>query len=121
MKSRISGFTLIEIITVVLVLGILLAIAVPNIIKYRETSRAKACKVNLRTILAAVEEARLERDKDTLDAIEGGDMDVLRDKYLPGQLLECKSGGSYSVEYNADTDTYTPVCSSGKDGHDLSD
>ncbi len=120
MKSRFSGFTLIEIMTVVLVLGILLALAVPNIIKYRETSRAKTCKVNLRTILAAVEEARLERDKETLDAIGGGDIDVLLDKYLPGQLLECKSGGTYSIEYDANTDTYTPVCNCGKDGHDLS-
>ena len=128
LENKVSGFTLIEIMTVVLAMGILLALAVPNIIKYRETSRAKACQVNLRSILAAVEEARLERDKGVLDAIKGdGKIDYLvngvdggsKIKFLPSVLTCPADGSEYTIDYDEATDTYTVTCGSGKEGHEL--
>ncbi len=51
--ARAAGFTLVEIMIVVLIIGILLAIAVPNFIQARESSRAKACVANLYQINSA--------------------------------------------------------------------
>jgi prepilin-type N-terminal cleavage/methylation domain-containing protein len=55
-RRRERGFTLVEIMIVVLIIGILLAIAVPNFINARERSRANACRSNLRQIQAAKEQ-----------------------------------------------------------------
>lgn len=58
--SRQEGFTLVEIMIVVLIIGILLAIAIPNFIRARESSRAKACQANLKQIDSAVQQAMMD-------------------------------------------------------------
>lgn len=64
-KSK--GFTLVEIMIVVLIIGILLAIAVPNFIKARENSRTRTCIANLRQIEAAKEQWAMENKKGSSD------------------------------------------------------
>lgn len=55
-----KGFTLVEIMIVVLIIGLLAAIAIPNFIKARKTTQMKACIDNMRNIVGAVEQAKLE-------------------------------------------------------------
>ena len=58
--SRKGGFTLVEIMIVVAVIGLLAAIAIPNFIKARSTSQVNACINNLRQIEGAEQQWGLE-------------------------------------------------------------
>ncbi len=108
-NRRKKGFTLVEIMIVVLIIGILLAIAVPNFIKARETSRTKSCQSNLRQIDAAKEQWAM--DTKAADGAAVGFGDIVPD-YIR-TVPECPSGGTYT-ENNVGT---PPVCSEA--GHTL--
>src|ERR1039457_240859 len=58
--SRKAGFTLVEIMIVVAIIGLLAAIAIPNFIKARATSQQNACISNLKQISGAIDEWALE-------------------------------------------------------------
>ncbi len=58
--KKATGFTLVEIMIVVLIIGILLAIAIPNFVAARESSRAKACVANLKAIDSAKQQCAMD-------------------------------------------------------------
>jgi prepilin-type N-terminal cleavage/methylation domain-containing protein len=66
--SRKSGFTLVEIMIVVAIIGLLAAIAIPNFVRAREQAQAKSCINNLRQIDGAVDQYALEAGLETGDA-----------------------------------------------------
>lgn len=87
-----KGFTLVELMVVVAIIGLLAAIAVPNLAKARQEARLKACLNNLRLIDHATEQAGMADG-----TIQGGTPDQTHvDAYIKGGAPVCPSGGNYT-------------------------
>ncbi|MBV6459634.1 MAG: hypothetical protein HONBIEJF_02785 [Fimbriimonadaceae bacterium] len=92
---RRRAFTLIEMMIVVLILGILLAIAVPSWIKARENSRRTSCLRNLKKIEEAKEIFIVEAKLKEGDAVGEDD---LHPTYIKGSAFpECPENGDYGI------------------------
>jgi prepilin-type N-terminal cleavage/methylation domain-containing protein len=115
---RKSGFTLVEIMIVVAIIGLLAAIAIPNFIRARTTSQANACVNNLRQIDGAKQQWALENNQ-TGAAIpgaaalaiylgrgSGGSTINIAGGQVAGQI-NCPSSGTYTI---SDVQT-RPSCS----------
>jgi len=107
--SRKSGFTLVEIMIVVAIIGLLAAIAIPTFVKARATSQANACINNLRQMDAAVQQLALEQK------LQPSSTYTLTQLYpyikltsLSNTLPPCPAGGTYSA---GATITNSPTCS----------
>jgi type II secretion system protein G len=93
-RRRERGFTLVEIMIVVLIIGILLAIAVPSFMNARERSRANACRANLRQIQAAKEQWAMANNRGPNATPEWDDLVPTFMQQQPS----CPSGGTYTID-----------------------
>ena len=94
LKKHTAGFTLVEIMIVVAIIGLLAAIAVPNFAQARTNARRGTCINNLRLIDAAKEQYALENDKDSTTTPATTDVTP----YLKGNAMPtCPASGTYTV------------------------
>jgi len=102
---RKRGFTLVEIMIVILIIGILLSIAVPQWVRLRERSTSRACSVNLREMDSAKQQFAMENNLSNGASCTMADLwpTYIRASSQP----TCPSGGVYTVG-NVSVD---PACS----------
>jgi prepilin-type N-terminal cleavage/methylation domain-containing protein len=90
MENRKMGFTLVEIMIVVAIIGMLAAIAIPSFMKARTTSQKNACINNLRQIEAGKEQWALENRAKTGTEVTTTEVDLYM-RVAPA----CPAGGTY--------------------------
>lgn len=103
MKINRSGFTLIEMMIVIMIVALLALIAVPQMANNRRTAQRSGCMNNLRIINANVQQYMLANATTTVPTKNN-----IRNMFQTRRFPTCPGGGNYFMPVN---DTALPRCS----------
>jgi len=112
MKRDQRGFTLMELMIVIVIIGVLAAIGIPAYNNYVKKAKAAKCQANRRTLDAAV--GLYHAEHGDYPTVEGTStlQSVLKEYLDNADELTCPEGGTYSL----DTASHKVVCTA--DDHD---
>ena len=110
-----GGFTLVEIMIVVAIIGLLATIAIPNFAKARTSAQKTACISNLQRIDGSIQQWALDLKKDAGDPVSYADIK----SYMKNEV-SCPSGGtSFADSYTITAVDTSPLCQKKPDTHKL--
>ena len=107
-NQRHAGFTLVEIMIVVAIIGLLAAIAIPNFVRARTSSQTNACINNLRQIDGAVQQWALENKQPANAAVVAAN--VLPYLKAASVCPAAGAGGTFATSYALTTVSNSPTC-----------
>jgi prepilin-type N-terminal cleavage/methylation domain-containing protein len=96
-----EGFTLVELLIVIVILGVLAGIVVFGVANFQSDSEAAACKADVSTVSAAA---------DAFDAATGAYPTAVADLVTGKYLKAAPASGTYTFNGTTKTTTRNPAC-----------
>ena len=114
-----SGFTLVELLVVVLILAILMSVALPLYLSAVGDSQRKTCRTNLQTIANVVQATRVKDHLNDYTSLYTTNVKTDITKYPDLKTTPvCPNSGIYSITAGTKAGNFKVVCTTSPDfGH----